>query len=126
MKTSVVLVGDLLAIAVVTLIGFATHGEAVPAFLPRMLVLFLPLSIAWLALAPFFGLFRAQVIADPRQVWRGALVMIFAVPAALVVRGMLLNAPILPIFALILSGVSALGMLLWRGVAMLIVRARKS
>jgi hypothetical protein len=124
MKTSLVLAGDLLAIALVTLIGFATHGEAVPAFLPRMLILFVPLVVGWLVLAPFFGLFHAAIIADPGQIWRGALAMLFVVPAALVVRGMILGLPILPLFGLILSGVSALGMLIWRGIVLLVMRFR--
>ncbi|HZM21095.1 MAG TPA: hypothetical protein VFC02_05085 [Anaerolineales bacterium] len=33
---SVLILGDLLAIGLVTLIGFATHGEADMAFVPRM------------------------------------------------------------------------------------------
>ncbi len=33
-------VGDILAIAIVTIIGFATHGETGTSFLPRMAVYF--------------------------------------------------------------------------------------
>jgi hypothetical protein len=44
------------------------------------------------------------------------LAMIFAAPLAAVLRGFFLNAPILPIFALVLSATSALGMLVWRGI----------
>jgi len=125
MKQTVLIIGDLIAIAVVTLIGFATHGELGLSFAPRMAVLYFPLSLAWFLLAPWFGLFRLQVVSDPRQLWRPALVMIFATPAALLVRGQLLNVPVLPLFGLILSGSCALGMMIWRGLALLISRAGK-
>ncbi|HEY6074312.1 MAG TPA: DUF3054 domain-containing protein [Anaerolineales bacterium] len=126
MKTSLVLVGDLLAIALVTLIGFATHGEAVAAFVPRMAVLYLPLALAWLVLAPSLNLFKREVISDPKQLWRAGLAMLFAAPAAVIVRGLLLNAPIVPIFGLVLSSVSALGMLVWRALVFFLSRPRKA
>ena len=47
------ILGDLLTIALVTLIGFATHGEADIALLPRMLTTFGPLALAWFLVAPF-------------------------------------------------------------------------
>jgi len=122
MKQLPLVLGDLCAIALVTLIGFATHGEAVLAFIPRMAVLFIPLAIAWFVLAPWFGLFRTEVTVDPRQIWRPALAMIFAAPAAVIARGLLLNTPIIPIFGVVLSATSGLGMLLWRALALLLVR----
>jgi hypothetical protein len=108
--------GDLLAIGLVTLIGFATHGEADLSFLPRMAALFFPLIISWFLLAPALGLFQPTIAYDPKQLWRPVLGMIFAAPLAAVMRGFILNAPIIPIFALILSLTSALGMLVWRGI----------
>ena len=42
-KKIFLIAGDLLAIALVTAIGFATHGEAGVAFLPRMASILLPL-----------------------------------------------------------------------------------
>lgn len=125
MKRNILIAGDLLAIAIITLSGFATHGELGIAFAPRMAALFFPLALAWFLLAPWFGLFRPEVVSDIRQIWRPALVMLFATPAALVVRGQLLNMPILPLFALILGGTCALGMMLWRGLALLIFRGGK-
>jgi hypothetical protein len=122
MKASLVVMGDLVAIALVTVIGFATHGETSLAFLPRMGILFFPLSLGWLALGPWFGLFRAGEIAKPQHIWRAALAMVFVGPLALVVRGLILNAPIIPIFAVVLIGVSALGIAIWRAAAMLLVR----
>jgi hypothetical protein len=119
MNMYALILGDLLAIAIVTLIGFATHGETDVAFLPRMAAFFFPLSIAWLLLAPALGLFRKETLSSPRELWRPALAGIFAAPFAAMLRGFLLNAPIIPIFAAVLAGTSALGMVIWRGVLLL-------
>ena len=117
-------VGDILAILIVTVIGFATHGEADVSFLPRMAAMFFPLGISWFLLAPFLELFQPRITSNPRQLWRPALAMIFAAPLAAVLRGFLLNAPIIPIFAAVLAATSAFGMLLWRGLYTLLSRKR--
>jgi hypothetical protein len=113
-KTLLMILGDLLAIALVTLIGFATHGEADISFAPRMAALFFPLSISWFLLAPALGLFQQELTSLPKHLWRTGLAMLFAAPLAAVLRGFLLNAPIIPIFAAILALVSAFGMVIWR------------
>ena len=114
MKSSYLILGDLIAIALLTFIGFATHGEADLAFLPRMAVLYFPLSISWFLLTPALGLFQRSITSDPKELWRPALASFFVAPLAAVVRGFLLNAPVIPIFAAVLAGVTALGMVLWR------------
>jgi hypothetical protein len=116
MSARTLILGDLLAIALVTFIGFATHGEAELSFLPRMAALYFPLSISWLLLAPTLGLFQPQITSNPKQLWRPALAMIFAAPLAAVLRGFILNAPVIPIFAAVLAATSALGMVIWRGI----------
>jgi flagellar biosynthesis protein FliQ len=115
-------VGDIVAILVVTLIGFATHGEADLSFLPRMAAMFFPLAVSWFMISPFLGLFQKDVTSNARQLWRPALAMIFAAPLAAVLRGFILNAPIIPIFAVVLAATSALGMVVWRGVYLLLHR----
>ena len=117
MKSKYILIlGDGLTLLIVTLIGFATHGESGVSFLPRMLAAFIPLLIGWFLLAPWFGLFKAEIISNPKQIWRPALAMLFAGPLAVVLRGLILNAPIVPIFAVVLSATSAFGMMIWRTV----------
>lgn len=115
-STGTLVVGDIFAILIVTIIGFATHGEAELSFLPRMAAMFFPLVVSWFMLSPFLGLFQKDVTSNARQLWRPALAMIFVAPLAAVLRGLLLTAPIIPIFAVVLSATSALGMLIWRGV----------
>jgi len=125
-KTLYLALGDVLAIFIVTVIGFATHGEAGLAFLPRMAAAFFPVSLAWFILAPALGLFRAENVSEPRQLWRPVLTMIFAAPLAAVLRGLLLNAPIIPIFAVVLASTSAFGMLVWRALYLWVTRGKSS
>ena len=116
MNNKILILGDGLTLLIVTLIGFATHGESGVSFLPRMAAAFIPLLIGWFLLAPWFGLFKAEIISNPKQIWRPALAMLFAGPLAVVLRGLILNAPIVPIFAVVLSATSAFGMMIWRTV----------
>jgi len=116
--------GDILAIALVTVVGFATHGETGLSFLPRMLAAFIPLTVAWFFLSPWFGLFRQEITSDPKQLWRPVFAMFFAGPFAALLRGLILNAPIIPIFAVVLSVTSAFGMFIWRVLYFLFTRNR--
>ena len=125
MKNRALILGDILTIAIITLIGFATHGETELSFVPRMAAVFFPLSITWFLLAPSLGLFQDEVVQNARQLWRPTLTALFAAPLAAVVRGFILNAPILPIFAAVLAGAFALGMLLWRGLYLLLKRKNR-
>ena len=122
MKIYFLVVGDIFAILITTLIGFATHGETDTSFLPRMAAIFFPLSVSWFLLSPFVGLFQEDTTANPKQLWRPVLGMIFAAPLATVLRGLILNAPIIPIFAVVLSVTSAFGMLVWRAIFIFINR----
>jgi hypothetical protein len=114
MKKYILVLGDTLAIAIVTVIGFATHREVELSFLPRMAAVFFPLVISWFLLAPALGLFQRETISNSKQLWRPAFAGLFAGPLAAVLRGFILNAPVIPLFAAILSGTFALGMVMWR------------
>ena len=120
--TGTLILGDILAIGLITLIGFATHGETDLSFLPRMAATFFPLVIGWFLLAPRLGLFQDEVIYQARQLWRPALAALFAAPLAAVLRGLILNAPIIPIFAIVLGAASVLGMVIWRALYFLFNR----
>lgn len=113
-------VGDAVAILLVTLVGFITHGETDLSFLARFLAAFVPLGLAWFLLAPWFGLFESEIVSSLKQLWRPVLAMVFAAPLAAVVRGLILNTAILPIFAIVLGATSALGMVIWRGLYLLL------
>jgi len=112
-KTFLIL-GDLVAIAIVTVIGFATHGETGTSFLPRMAAAFIPVSVSWFLLAPWFGVFNEQVISDRKLLWRVPVAMLFAAPLAVILRAAILGTNAIPIFTLVLGSTSAFGMFLWR------------
>ena len=119
---SVLIVGDILAIAITTLVGFATHGELSSAFRLRMFAAFVPLTIAWFLLAPWFGLFQPEIMSQPKQLWRPLLAMIFAAPLAGIFRGLILQVDIVPVFIIVFGATSAFGMVIWRGIYSLINR----
>lgn len=116
MSTLILILGDLLAIAVITVIGFVTHGETDASYLPRMAATFVPMAVSWFILTPALGLFEAERVRSTRQLWRPACGAFFAAQLAVILRGLWLNAAVLPLFGLILGAMSALGMIVWRGI----------
>lgn len=109
------ILGDGLAIGLVTLVGFASHNTLDTAS-ARMLSTFLPLLVAWLLAAPLVDLYELQIARELRQLWRPLWAMVFAAPLAALLRGVWLGSPVLPVFVFILGGVSAVGLTIWRGI----------
>ena len=109
----ILILGDLITLIVVTAFGFATHGTLATAG-ARMLTTFIPMLIAWTAAAPLLGVYDPQRAKDLRQIWRPFWAAVLAAPLAAWLRGIWLNQPIIPIFVLVLGGVSAAGILIWR------------
>jgi hypothetical protein len=110
---AILLFGDALAIALLTVIGFATHENLQDV--TRMPTTFIPALVAWLAIAPFFGLYKPEITRDPRQLWRPAYVAILAAPLMTILRGFMLNSIAIPLFAAVFAATAALGMVIWRG-----------
>lgn len=126
-KTTLALAGgDLLTLAVVTLVGFATHGEARLALLPRMLTTFIPLTMSWLLFAALLKLFDPEISANPRQLWRLVAAMFFAGPLAELLRALLLGTIVIPVFGVVLSASAALGLLIWRAVWIMLRRSKSA
>lgn len=115
-KHLLLILGDIIALAIITIIGFASHGETTISFVPRMLTTFIPLVVGWFLIAPWLGLFNTQITSNSKQLWRPPLAMLLAAPMTTILRATLLNAVALPLFTFILGGSAALGMLIWRGV----------
>ncbi len=122
MNTSLLVIGDTVALALVTLVGFGSHGELFAAFLPRMAAAFLPLCAGWFLLAPQLGLFNRAAEPAASGLWLPAFVMLFAGPLAVVLRGLLLQSPVMPSFAVVLSLISAAALTIWRGIWLLLRR----
>jgi hypothetical protein len=109
----ILILGDIITLAIVTIIGFASHGTAGSAG-ARMLTTFLPLLASWFLVAPFLGVYDLERVKDIKQIWRPFWAMVLAGPFASWMRGAWLNAPILPLFVVILGGTGALAILAWR------------
>jgi hypothetical protein len=125
-KRTWLVLGDVLALGIITVIGFATHGEADLAFVPRMLTTFLPLLAGWFLIAPWLELFETRITSDPKQLWRSALAMVLAAPLTAILRAVMVNGVALPLFTAILGASAALGMVLWRGVWLLSKRSTRA
>ena len=117
--------GDVLTLAIVTAYGFATHGELAQAG-TRMLTTFLPLLIAWLVVAGPGNLLQLTYVFQARHLWRPVWAMILAAPLAGLIRSWMLgNRPVIPVFILVLMGVSTAAILAWRAI-FLFLFARKT
>jgi hypothetical protein len=123
-RISFLIPGDILALFTVTLVGFANHKELLQFPVARILAAFLPLLAGWFLIAPWLGLFKPEIISDPRQLWRPVLAMLLAAPLTGLLRAMMLNSVVIPFFVLILGGSAALGMLVWRTLWWLLIRNR--
>ena len=116
----ILIIGDTITLGIVTILGFASHDTAGTAG-SRMLTTFIPLIAAWFLVSPHLKAYDHQVASEWRQLWRPFWSMVLAAPMAAWIRGMILDAPILPLFVIILGGICAIGILIWRGLFMLIV-----
>ena len=116
--------GDTVAIAILTFIGFATHGETDLSFVPRMGTTFFPAIVSWFLIAPWFDLFDENICRSIKSLWRVPLAMLYCAPLAVILRAALLGSAALPLFTLILGLSLALGMLLWRAIPPLFNRRR--
>ena len=109
----ILLVGDGAILLLVTLAGFAQHGELAGAGL-RLLSTFVPLCAAWALVAPWVGAYEASNTVSLRQLWRPVLAAFLAAPMAGWLRGLWLGADIIPTFVLVIAAFTALGLLAWR------------
>jgi len=105
--------GDFVTIVAVTIAGFASHGTLLSAG-TRILTTFIPLVLAWFLVAPFFGLYHIVTVIEIRQLWRPLYISLIIAPLAAWFRGIMLNAPILPLFIAILCASIVVGFLIWR------------
>lgn len=114
----VLIFGDLVALAMVTLYGFAAHDRLGVAG-GRMFTTFAPLVAAWLLVAPHLGVFEQKLAGEARHLWRPFWAMVLAAPLAAWLRGLWLQTPIMPTFVAVLGGVCAAALLAWRSLVWL-------
>jgi hypothetical protein len=119
------IIGDAVTLAIVTVFGFASHGTLDTAGM-RVLTTYVPLLVAWFLVAPHLGVYDEARVADLRQLWRPFWSMVLAAPFAAWMRGAWLGTAILPVFVVVLGGISALAILLWRFIYWIIMHRSKS
>ncbi len=117
------ILGDGICILAVSLVGFLTHYGGIEGW--RWLTTFLPVSIAWLVLAPWFGVYQEPFYRMPAQIWRPALAAFLSAPLAAWIRGGWLNSAVLPVFVLVLGLTDAFGFLVWRLIYSIVVSRKK-
>lgn len=117
-------VGDFITVVILTLVGFASHDQ-LAAGISRMVTTFLPVLFAWVFTAAPAGVMTAEAAAQPRSLWRVAWAMILAGALASILRGLMLNQPILPVFAVVLSGSALIAIMVWRTIFMFWIRRVK-
>ncbi len=110
---ALLILGDLLVLFLVTLTGFATHGEI--SEYPRMAITFLPLCLGWGLAAGLLGLYRVDQAFEARSLWRPAAAALLGIPLATWLRAAWLNSVVIPIFVLVMVGMVAIFMTIWRG-----------
>lgn len=110
----VLVFGDGVAFLLVTLLGFARHEALQAGDWERIMATFVPFFFAWLATAPWLGVYNLVTVRNVRQIWRVPIAAIYSAPIGGLLRGLWLGSPVLPIFILIMAGVSAVLMFLWR------------
>lgn len=118
--------GDLIAWLILTLIGFASHGELQPTAWPRMLATFLPLIIAWFPLAYLLDLLRPPSSLSLSYLLKLSVTVVYTVSLAVLLRAAWLNSAAVPIFALVLSLTSILGMIVWRLLYFVAFKSRRA
>jgi hypothetical protein len=116
------ILGDAVVFGLVTIAGFTRHGElgGLGGAGWRLLTTFLPLCVAWGLIAPWLGAFDPSRAVQPRQLWRPLLAMALAAPMVGWLRGLWLNEAIPPVFVLVIGAFSALGIILWRSLWLLL------
>lgn len=117
--------GDILTFGLVTTIGFAEHRTLETAG-ARMLTTFLPLLTAWWLIGLNLGVYDQVKILQARELWRPFWTMVLAAPMAAWLRGLWLQSPIQPIFVIVIGGVSALAILAWRSLYLLVATRMRS
>jgi hypothetical protein len=114
-STLFLLVGDAVAVLVLTLIGFASHDEMDVSYIPRMGATFFPVVIAWLGIAPWLGLFDEDFAYKPRPYWRVTFAALYASTMAAFLRSLILGSDEIVVgFLFGLGGAAVVGMNFWR------------
>ncbi len=124
-KKSTLIFGDIAALILLTVIGFASHGETGLSSLPRMAAAFFPVALGWFLLTPWFHLFDEAIFGEQKKLLRIPFAFLFIAPFAVILRSVWLGEPVSPLFTFVLGVTNAFGMTVWRWLYLFIVKRRK-
>ena len=110
----VLVAGDVIALAFVTVWGFAAHNIMETAG-TRLWATLVSLVVAWVLVGVTVNVFDPDRAMDARQLWRPVWAMLLAAPLAGWLRGLWTGGVVVPIFVAVIGGISALALLIWRG-----------
>jgi hypothetical protein len=102
--------GDAVVVFVVTLVGFLSHDESPLALVNRFLASWVPFTLAWILAAYPVGLYQDERSSLDRLI----IAALLAAPLGAILRGLWLGTVVQTTFVLVMAGVLALGMILWR------------
>jgi hypothetical protein len=121
-KTNILILGDIITLAIVTLIGFISHGESDSSYLPRFFAALITLLLAWFGFIRWVGLLNDEIVLEPKNLYCIPLAMIFVIPLAAFGRGLILNSPIQPSFVIAFFATNTIGILIWRVIYIFIAK----
>ncbi len=113
----VLALGDALAFLAFAAIGRGSHGEATGlAAIPQVIATAAPFAIAWFIVAPFLGVYRRELVANPRKMaMRTLLGWVLSWPVAMALRGIFVDHAVPHwTFAVIALVVNTAFLLIWR------------
>ncbi len=118
----ILIVGDLLIFIYFAAQGRATHDLPLGSSpLVTILAVAAPFAVPWFILAGLWGAFRLDILARPvRMLLRTAVAWISAGCIGLVARTIILQRPLLPLFAAVALSILGAMLLGWRLVASLV------
>jgi hypothetical protein len=117
-RSAVLVAGDALAFMVFAALGRASHSEAAGlSAILQVVETAAPFAIGWYAVAPFVGVYRAELAQQPRRLLeRTALAWLLAWPIGLLLRALIRQTTIPLSFAIVTLIANLLILLGWRGV----------
>ena len=79
-----------------------------------MLATWLPFTASWFVMASLLGLYRPRTAGGLRDAWRVGLAALFVAALGAWLRSLWLHSGIVPVFVLVMAGVTTLAMSAWR------------
>lgn len=125
-KNKILILGDIITLALVTFIGFVSHGEIDSSYLPRFFAACIPLLVAWFGFTHWVKLLDEETVIEPKNLYCIPLALIFVIPLAAFLRGLILHSPIQPSFVIAFYAANTIGMSVWRIIYIFIAKKLKS